>query len=281
MRRRRVIWAAAGLAMALPLFTIRSSAQRLEARPGLTVAQQQLAVQTYYLMTLYALQLSGTAPQASQEEAARRAAEYFTNGAEATAVPTAGPGADYFENGAQALTVPTTSWPAVDPQEGAGAFGDMEGGAQSSPLASQPQAEGGIPRTAPTQSAQEEEGAVAAAGGSSPAASAAASATAPAAATEPASAPAPTPTLTLTPAPSTALAPSPSPASTPTPTPAPASAPAPAPAPSTGAPTSTSSRPPRGHAGTSSWLAPALGGTALGALLVFLGTRMRSPGRST
>jgi hypothetical protein len=86
------------------------------ARPiGVAVAAQQqqqvVAAQTAYLLELYALQSGAPATPEVQSAIARRATEYFTNGAQATAVPTAGPAAAYFSNGAAVTTIPTSVIP--------------------------------------------------------------------------------------------------------------------------------------------------------------------------
>jgi hypothetical protein len=63
----------------------------------------------YLLLQLYGLQAEQQAamPQADRDELTRRAAEYFTNGAAVTGVPTSGPGAAYFQNGAEVAAAST------------------------------------------------------------------------------------------------------------------------------------------------------------------------------
>jgi hypothetical protein len=79
-----------------------------EAPPSLGQSQQELY--NLYLSQLYGSQ-SVSPPQSPQGEAARQAAEYLSNGAAATAVPTSGPAAQYFTNGSQVTTVPTSAIP--------------------------------------------------------------------------------------------------------------------------------------------------------------------------
>jgi hypothetical protein len=73
--------------------------------------QQSIAAQTAYWLELYALQNGGPATPEMQAELSRRASEYFTNGAQATGVPVAGPAASYFSNGAAMTTAPTSVIP--------------------------------------------------------------------------------------------------------------------------------------------------------------------------
>ena len=103
------------------------SGQRSGAAPPLV--EQQLAAQAY-MQTLYVLELSRQQPLATQDEVERQRAEYFSNGAEAAGVPSAGPGAAFFQNGAELMASPTNSWRQVDPSQGAGAFESMDGGAR-------------------------------------------------------------------------------------------------------------------------------------------------------
>jgi hypothetical protein len=77
-----------------------------------------------------------TLSAADQDELESRAAAYRTDGARVTAAPSAGPGAAYFHNASQALAAPTTSWVrTVDPDLGAGSFGDRHAVAPARPLA--------------------------------------------------------------------------------------------------------------------------------------------------
>jgi len=90
------------------------------------------------LLELYAFALAQTVTQSaaarvSPEAAERQVANYFTNGAEATTVPSSGPGAAYFQNGAEVLAAPTSVVPfAFAPPE-------AETGA-TTPVDSQPNA---------------------------------------------------------------------------------------------------------------------------------------------
>jgi hypothetical protein len=74
--------------------------------PGLS--QQELY--DLYLSQLYGSQ-AVSAPPESRSEAAKQAADYLTNGAAATSVPTSGPAAQYFTNGSQVTTVATSAIP--------------------------------------------------------------------------------------------------------------------------------------------------------------------------
>jgi hypothetical protein len=254
---------------------------------GPLVQRQQATIQAY-LQSLYALQ-SATQPPASQEELARGAAEYFANGAEATAAPTAGPGAAFFQNGGEVLSGPTTSWEPANPHQGAGAFGNMNGGAQAeNTTADAGTAQGAAPKAgmtwnlipAPAETAAPPEPATAAAPTAAPTAAPETAPTAiptaaPTAAPEP-----PSPTAIPTAAPTAAPEP-PSPTAIPTaaPTAAPEEPPAPTAIP-TAAPTGIPTRPaisslppasgPTRASSPSSgrWLLPFLfGTTAIGAML--------------
>lgn len=100
------------VALALLLLTaVTARAQSLDGggnTPG--AFTNAAAAQTYFLLELYRAQMQqlSAMPQVDQDEIAKRAAEYFTNGAQATAVPTSGPGAAYFQNGA-AVTAASTA----------------------------------------------------------------------------------------------------------------------------------------------------------------------------
>jgi hypothetical protein len=73
------------------------------------------ALQTLLIYQLYGMQqqqfnaLPEAQRTAMQNEMAKRAADYFTNGAEATGVPTAGPAAAYFTNGAEVTAANTAN----------------------------------------------------------------------------------------------------------------------------------------------------------------------------
>ena len=92
----------------------------LEAAPGAVVeaaaananAQQQFASEN---VTVLAAQLSQATTPAGAQELARRSAEFFSNGAGVTTVPTIGPGAAYFDNAASVLTVPSSVVPFEAP----------------------------------------------------------------------------------------------------------------------------------------------------------------------
>jgi hypothetical protein len=73
---------------------------------------QQLSLQNAAILST---QLSQMPPSATPEDVARATAAYFTNGAEATTVPTSGPAAAYFNNAASVLTVPTSVVPFAAP----------------------------------------------------------------------------------------------------------------------------------------------------------------------
>jgi hypothetical protein len=68
------------------------------------------AAQEAVLLELEAEQQSSAESVVSDSEATP-APDYFTNGAEATAVPTSGPGAAYFQNGAEVMAASTSSMP--------------------------------------------------------------------------------------------------------------------------------------------------------------------------
>jgi hypothetical protein len=110
--RRAVVFSLSFLLMAL--LPLAASGQPASSRAAADLALQQqdrVAAQTAYLLELSALQRGGSLPPQEQAELTRRANEYFTNGAQATAVPTAGPAASYFSNGAAMSTVPTSVIP--------------------------------------------------------------------------------------------------------------------------------------------------------------------------
>jgi hypothetical protein len=202
-------------------------------------------------------------PQATADEVARRAAEYFTNGAGVLSVPTTGPAAEYFTNAAADLAqTPTSVIPLV--------------GAATTQPPNQPTPEASNRAPAPQP--------IFVLVPVPPPASAAPASVAPApAAAAPASEPA-------------APTPEPAPAATPEPAPPPAAQPPPAPeAPATLAPATEASPPPfvisqrpaappaRSPSRDIVWAM--VGGVVLGALLaltgIFLGTRVKPSRRYT
>jgi hypothetical protein len=68
-------------------------------------------LQALLLYQLYGMQQQqiSALPEAERAALAKRAADYFTNGAEATGVPTSGPGAAYFQNGAEVTAASTAN----------------------------------------------------------------------------------------------------------------------------------------------------------------------------
>jgi hypothetical protein len=100
----------------------------------------------YLLLQLYGLQAEQQAsmPQADRDELARRAAEYFTNGAAVTGVPTSGPGATYFQNGAEVAAASTAQ--AIP--FGMSAFPSAEGETDAAPGLAVPPAPSGSAQTA-------------------------------------------------------------------------------------------------------------------------------------
>ena len=82
------------------------------AQIGLSAAQTQIL--TNQNATILAVQLAQATPPGDLQ---RQMDEYFSNGAQATGVPTTGPGAAYFNNAASLLTVPTSVVPAFPPPE--------------------------------------------------------------------------------------------------------------------------------------------------------------------
>lgn len=88
------------------------------------------------MLTPYGMVATCMLSAADQDELESRAAAYRTDGARVTAAPSAGPGAAYFHNASQALAAPTTSWiRTVDPDLGAGSFGDRHTVSAARPLA--------------------------------------------------------------------------------------------------------------------------------------------------
>ncbi|HTB73217.1 MAG TPA: hypothetical protein VK762_08225, partial [Polyangiaceae bacterium] len=236
--------------------------------PGAYPAGADQEAERYYYIyqsILYGLQGGGggyVTPE-MQAQVARSVQQYFTNGAAMTAVPTTGAAAAYFTNGAQATAAPTSA---------------MSDYSFSPPLAAPPSLAfdaGAPPRVAVA-----------------PVEAGAAQAEAPApvptgteVAAEPAYAPEPAyPEGTATAAPATPRVPA-SPTAVPAPTPATAP-PAPAPAPNCAvdaygrcipeaAPAPAPSPSPAARIAPSAIVLPMLGGIAIGALLVLLGTRIR------
>ncbi len=104
------LWLSASPAHAQPM-DVDADIAALAAQGGLATPA---AAQTYLLFELYAAQAQqlSTLPPAAQEELARRAQEYMTNGAEVAAVPTSGPGAAYYTNGAEVTAAVTTTIPS-------------------------------------------------------------------------------------------------------------------------------------------------------------------------
>ncbi len=85
--------------------------------------QPSAGVPGCYVLTVYGLVATCTLSPAQQDEIASRAAEYLTDGAGVTGVPTSGPGAAYFHDASRVLAAPTTSWiQTVNPELGAGAL---------------------------------------------------------------------------------------------------------------------------------------------------------------
>jgi hypothetical protein len=224
-----------------------SAASTLPPGAGGYGVDQSQAYYYLYLSVLYGMQSGYTTPE-GQAQLARAVSEYFTNGAAATAVPTSGPAANYFTNGAQATTAPTSVIPdyTFSPPLATASPLTIDAGPPPPPPAPVP-LEAGAPAEAP------------------------ASATAPAVETavvaaEPAYAPAPAyaPEATAIPAPAPPPPATVAPTATPPPAPAPTVQPAPTPAPA---------RVARISPATIIW--PMVGGIAIGALLVLLGTRIR------
>jgi hypothetical protein len=120
--------------------------------------QQQLTYQQQYLLYLYQQRVAAGLPPTTPEQLVRAASDFFTNGAEATSVPTSGPGAAFYNNGAGLYTTPPASFPSIaNPTLGAGAFGDSTQGAVSptpSAVPSEaPSAPPPVPSAAPTATA--------------------------------------------------------------------------------------------------------------------------------
>jgi hypothetical protein len=104
--------AAFAVALTLASVSIPAAAQgnpSERAAVGQAVAARA-AAQEAVLLELEAEQQS-SAESVDPDPAATPAPDYFTNGAEATAVPTSGPGAAYFTNGAEVMAASTSSMP--------------------------------------------------------------------------------------------------------------------------------------------------------------------------
>ncbi len=118
----RRISACATLVLPVLLSASAADAQGLDAGlpAGSTPGVVAPSLQSYLLLQLLALQASRAGARApTADEISRAAADYFTNGAEATSVPTAGPAAAYFTNGAEVLAAQTSVVPAPPPPAGA------------------------------------------------------------------------------------------------------------------------------------------------------------------
>jgi hypothetical protein len=119
------------------------------------MAQQSAGVPGCYVLTVYGLVATCTLSPAQQDEIASRAAEYLTDGAGVTGVPTSGPGATYFHDASRVLAAPTTSWvQTVNPELGAGTFegsgvAEPRGSASASTRPAPPE-----PPAAPSSAAQ-------------------------------------------------------------------------------------------------------------------------------
>lgn len=90
---------------------ITSQASRLASSQAEVAAQSTF--DTSYLLAHYMTELAASGRVLSQADIDEASRQYFTNGAEATGVPTSGPRAAYFKNGAEATGVPT-SGPGAD-----------------------------------------------------------------------------------------------------------------------------------------------------------------------
>jgi hypothetical protein len=84
------------------------------------VAGQELVGAAAYASVIqaYGLQNAATSTPAQRAQMAQAMADYFTNGAKATAVPTSGPAAQYFTNGAAAVGAPTSALPSYTMSQG-------------------------------------------------------------------------------------------------------------------------------------------------------------------
>jgi hypothetical protein len=111
---RSSIFKAAAFATALTLASVPIPAAA-QGKPSERAAigeavAARAAAREAVLLELEAEQQS-SAESESSDSAATPAPDYFTNGAEATAVPTSGPGAAYFQNGAEVMAASTSSMP--------------------------------------------------------------------------------------------------------------------------------------------------------------------------
>jgi hypothetical protein len=210
--------------------------------------QQSQAYYYLYQYLLYGSQPAGYATPNAQAQVARGVSDYFSNGAAATAVPTTGPAAAYFTNGGEATIAPTSVMPdySFSPPLAPAASFTIDAGA---PVRAEAPAEISVAPAASASAAGPSEGIPAEPAPTESPATAAVTGT-----------PSPAP-----PAPAPAYAPPPAYA----PAPAATSAPAPAPAYASAA---------RVSPGVVVW--PMVGGIAIGALLVLLGTRIRPHSRT-
>jgi hypothetical protein len=135
----------------LVLLTLLAGPSARGQPAGASTGPPRVAVPGCYVLTPYGLIPTCTVSLSpvEQDELESRAAGYRTDGARVTAAPSAGPGAAYFHNASQALAAPTTSWvQTVDPELGAGSFGN-----NSAVAALQPSAARAKPSAAPQPSA--------------------------------------------------------------------------------------------------------------------------------
>lgn len=94
-------------------------AQMAAARPAPAEIAAQGAYSTSLVLALVMTQLAAAGRPPTQADIDEAARQYFTNGAAATGVPTAGPGLAYFQNGAAVTGVPTAGPGAAYFQNGA------------------------------------------------------------------------------------------------------------------------------------------------------------------
>jgi hypothetical protein len=112
--KRAILLMTLALAALAPLLARGQSANSPAAGVGGNgVLAQELAGQAYYLslLELYGLESASSATPATRAQLSQAMSEYFSNGAGATGVPTAGPVASYFTSGADVSTIPTSVMP--------------------------------------------------------------------------------------------------------------------------------------------------------------------------
>jgi hypothetical protein len=100
-----------------------ASAQATQPSPSpaapVVADQVALGASDVMAMEILAAEQQSSAASMTPEQLAAAVEEYFTNGAQATAMPTSGPAAAYFANGAEAMAVPTSGPWAAYYQNGA------------------------------------------------------------------------------------------------------------------------------------------------------------------